>query len=249
VVEALRLSTEAKKRIVEEVPFADAGMYNDAIYKYKYRMVFLSVLTDANLGVYQRKGTGERLAFLEYLHPLTEPASWPGLLDGSYYTAGFHFTQEILQHFAEGYEFLGRNTASQTVENLTFIRQHLSENCTLVILLGGELPYEKNTIPAYNDRHLVHRELNSAIRKWAVSNKNVELLDVNRYLDGQNSFYDHFNHYTKPIYYSLAKEMVQLINEATGIGLRNTSRLKMVQIRLKEILAPWFRQIRKALRG
>ncbi len=245
VVEAGRLTPAQKELVCSEVPFTDPGMYDDSIFKLPYKAVFLSILTDANLGVYARKETGERLAFLEYIHPITDPVSWPGLIGGKYNCAGFRFTEEVLRDFAEKYEFLGRNTPEQVVENLQYIRNRLPTDCTLAVMLGGELYYEKNTFVAYMDRHLVHKAMNDAVRAWAEGQNNVRLLDVNRYLKDQSSFYDHFNHYIKPVYYALAKEMVDIVNECTGGGVRETSKLKMGVIRAKEALAPLYYRLKK----
>ena len=200
------------------------------------------------MGVYRRKGSGERFAFLEYIHPITDPSNWSGLIAGEYPTAGFKFTEESLRRFAENYEFVGRNTPEHIVENLDYIRGNLPVNCVLTIMLGGELYYEKNTFEAYMDRRLVHKEVNAAIRAWAKDKNNVRLMDVNRYLKDQSSFYDHFNHYIKPVYYSLASEMVDIVNEATGSKIRETSKMKMVAIRIKEALAPTYYKLRKLLK-
>ena len=237
-----------KQRVLAEVPFTDAGMYRDDIFAQDYKVVFLSILTDANLGIYRRKDTGERFAFLEYIHPITDRSNWPGLISGEYPTAGFRFTEAILAEFSKKYEFIGRNTPEQVVENLAYIREHLPEGCVLSVMLGGELYYEKNTFEAYRDRHLVHKAMNKAIRAWAEDQDNVRLLDVNRYLVDQSSFYDHFNHYIKPVYYAIAEEMVQIVNEATGKNIQNTSRTKMILIRVKEALTPTYYKLRKLLR-
>ncbi|MBQ7921762.1 MAG: HAD-IIIC family phosphatase [Clostridia bacterium] len=248
IVESLRLTPEQKQRVLDEVPFTDKGMYSDNIYKLPYKVVFISILTDANLGVYRRKDTGERLAIMEYIHPLTDSANWNGIISGEYPHSGFTFTEEILRNFAEKYEFLGRNIPEQILENLQYVRKHLSKDCLLVIMLGGELYYEKNTFEAYMDRHLVHREINALLRSWAETQDNVKLLDVNKYLTDQSSFYDHFNHYIKPVYYALAGEMVEIVNEHTGSAVKETSKLMMVKIRLKEMLAPVYYRIKKLLR-
>lgn len=248
IVEAYRLTADQKQLVLDEVPFTDAGMYNDNIFKNHYKVVFISILQDANLGVYRRKDTGERLAFLEYLHPLTDPANWAGLISGEYDNRRFQFTEDILQEFSEKYEFVGRNTPEQIVENLTFIRKHLPEDCTLVIMLGGELYYEKNIYEAYKDRHIVHKQINKAVRTYAAQTAGVRLMDVNKYLVDQNSFYDHFNHYIKPVYYKLAEEMVAIVNECTGSQIKETTKLKMVQVRLKEALAPAYYKLRKLLK-
>ncbi|MBR5560414.1 MAG: HAD-IIIC family phosphatase [Clostridia bacterium] len=248
IVEAHRLTAQQKQRVLSEVPFTDAGMYSDAIYKNGYKVVFISILSDANLGVYRRKKTGEHLAFLEYIHPITDPESWPGLIQNTYPTAGFRFTEEVLKRFSEEYEFIGRNTPQQILENLQYIRAHLPKDCVLAVMLGGEIYYEKNTFEAYMDRHIVHREINALLRSWAEKTDGVRLLDVNRYLVDQRSFYDHFNHYIKPVYYALAGEMVEIVNSSTGSSIRETSRLKMMKIRIKEMLAPVYYKLRKWMR-
>lgn len=248
VVEALRLSEAEKRQVLEEVPFTHPGMYCDNIYRRAYKVVVISILADCNLGVYRRKETGERLAFLEYIHPITDPANWPGLIGQKYPTAGYRFTEKILRDFSEKYEFLGRNTPEQIVDNLRFIRAHLPEDCVLAVMLGGELYYGKNTFEAYRDRHLVHKNVNDAIRAWAADEPNVRLMDVNRYLKDQSSFYDHFNHYIKPVYYALATDLVEIVNEVTGSSIRESSRFKMVLVRAKEMLAPLYYKLRKVLK-
>ena len=244
---SLNLTEQQKKRVIEEVPFVDVDIYSDKMYEVPYRVVFVSILTDANLGVYRRKETGERLAFVEYTQPITDPENWDKLISGELLTNNFTFTREILEDFSSKYEFIGRNDPKQIVENLSYIRRHLNRNCMLVIMLGGELYYEKNTFEAYRDRHLVHKKINDAIRRWAEGLSNVRLMDVNKYLVDQSSFYDHFNHYIKPVYYALAKEMVEIVNECVGSDIRETSKLKMAQIRMKEAVAPTYYRIRKLI--
>lgn len=244
IVEAMRLTEEEKQRVLREVPFSDPGIYSRRIYDGNYRVVVISILSDANLGVYRRKETGERIAFLEGFHPITDPENWEPYIRGEYNHGGFAFTRENLMKFAEQYEFVGINSAERIVENLRYIRQHLPKETAMAVMLGGELYYEKNTFPAYENRHLVHKEINAAIRV-AAEELDIRLIDVNRYLVDQSSFYDHFNHYIKPVYYQLAGEIIALINEQTGAELRETSKLKMIQIRAKEALAPLYYKIRK----
>lgn len=247
IVEALRLNEKQKATVIQEVPFADKGIYSARLFDLPYKVVILSILQDANLGVYQRKGTGERIAFAEGYYPITDERNWEGYIKGKYSTSGFKFTLENLTAFRDQYEFIGINSPDQIVDNLRFIRTHLSRDCVLAVMLGGELHYQKNTFPAYENRYLVHKEINAAIRA-AAQELHLELIDVNKYLVDQSSFYDHYNHYIKPVYYQLAGEIVALINRQTGAQIKETSKLKMVQIRLKEALAPLYYKVRKALR-
>ena len=247
IVEANRLTDEQKQRIVDEVPFTDMGMYSDAIYKKGYKVAIISILADANLGVYRRKESGERIAVMEYIHPLTEEKSWNGILSGEFPHVGFDFTKEILREFSEKYEFVGRNNADDILENLKYIRANLSDDCLLVIMLGGELYYEKNTFEAYEDRHLVHKEINAKIREWTNERSDIKLIDVNKYLVDQSSFYDHFNHYIKPVYYKIAGDIVEIINEHIGADIKEKSKLVMLKIKMKEALAPLYYKLRKLI--
>ncbi len=245
VVEAMRLSAEQKERVLREVPFADAGQYDPQIFQNSYKVVVLSILADANLGVYQRKETGERIAFMEYLKPLTDPQNWDDMVSGKIDTRGHKLSREQLEAFADRYEFVGRNGPEQVVDNLRYIREHLPKDCLLVVMLGGELYYEKNTFPAYNDRHIVHQKINSAVRQLTKETQGFYLLDVNRYLKDQSSFYDHFNHYIKPIYYAIAQELVAVINDHTGSTIKEKAKWKMLQIRIKEVLASILQKLKK----
>lgn len=248
IVESHRLLHEQKNIVINEVPFTDIGMYSDALFTKGYKVAIISILADANLGVYRRKETGERIAVMEYIHPLTDESSWDGIVSGEYPHTGFNFNEQILKDFSEKYEFVGRNSAQTTLENLKYIREHLADECMLVVMLGGELYYEKNTFEAYMDRHIVHKEMNELIREWAEEMPNVRLIDVNKYLVDQSSFYDHFNHYIKPVYYKIAGEIVDVINEHIGSNIRETTKLKMVKIRIKEMLAPLYYRLKKLLR-
>lgn len=245
IVEADRLSDGQKRLVCAEVPFADPGMYNDNIFRRDYKVIFISILQDANLGVYHRKGTGERLAFLPASTPLTDPGNWPKLIRGDCFTANFRFTEEILRLFYEKYEFDGRNTPEQTLENLFLIREKLPRSCTLCVMLGGELEREGESDPNYRDRHLVHKAFNDAIRVWARDAENVCLLDVNKYLTDQSCFYNHFNHYSKPVYYQIAKEMVEIINRCTGSEIHEKSRLFLAATNARDRMALVYHGLKK----
>lgn len=233
MVEACRLTQDQKELVCREVPFADMGMYSDAMYRGGYKLVIVSMLTDANIGVYRRKETGERVCLLEGYHPLTDPDNWPGYLAGQYDGAEIPFTRQMLEEFSRQYEFVGINTPGQVAENIRWIRAHLDPGCLLAVMLGGELEWKKNTSPAYRNRHLLHKEINDALRALAAQTEGIHLIDVNRYLVDQRSFYDHFNHYVKPVYYQLAEEISELIRQQTGQSVPLAPKAKMALVYLK----------------
>lgn len=249
ILEALKLTKEQKQLLVDEVPFADKGLYSKEILNPENRMVVLSILSDCNLGVYERIHSGERVAFLEYIHPITDQNNWDSYIDGKYPTSNFKFTRQFLEGFSEKYRFIGRNSPEKILDNLKQIRDIIPVTTTLVVMLGGELHYEANDLDAYKDRYLVHKSVNSLIRKWAEKKDNVRILNVNNYLTDQSSFYDHYNHYVKPVYYSLSKELVALANECLKSEIKLSSPMKMTQVRLKEMLAPFYHKIVEAFKN
>ena len=236
IVESYTLSDEQKKMLVEELPFADEGMFSDKLFRNHYDVVCMSYLADCNLGVYRRKETGERVAFVPGFYPMTEEANWPKYIGKEIYTSRFVFTEEFLRWFSGHYSFEGILTPEQILQNIRFIREKLSSDTLLILILGVEIPFEKNKNPAYEGRHLVHGEVNERIKKFAAENPNVAYLDINRYIKGQESFYDQFNHFVQEVYYEMAKDLVRIVAEKKSIALTEKSRTFLRVETLKEDL-------------
>jgi len=203
-------------------------MYSRLIFQHPYKVVFLSVLVDANLGVYRRRETGERVAYGQAHFPLTDPKNHEGYASGELWTAHCQMTKEFLADFARKYEFIGCNSPETIIENLRFIGRHLRRNAALVMILGSETYYEKNTKPAYFERHLTHKRINDAVKQLAAGNSNVEYVDINKYITGQESFYNSFGHFIKPVYYGMAEEIVEIIGRRTGAPVKKSGRAKML---------------------
>lgn len=240
IVEANRLSDSQKKLITEELPFIDLGAYNDNIYKLSYKVIVLSILQDCNLGVYRRKETGEKFAFMEYTSDMTNPANYDNLINKRCNTSGFDFTKDFLQKFSQKYEFLGRNSPEQIFKNLKYIREHLSSGTVLAIMLGTETYYDMGDNIAYKDRHIFHKQINDLLRKWAKECDNVEVIDVNKYVKSSSDFYDHINHYSKPVYYKLANDIVEIINKYADSSVKESGKWKIAYMKAHDYIGERF---------
>lgn len=248
IVQSLTLTGEQKKRL-GRLPFGDEGMYSDRLFTGNYDVVCLSILTDANLGVYRHRDGGELVAYAEAFHPVTEPSNWEAYEKGDFYTAGCKLERKFLEQFSREYEFIGALSPEETVENLGFIREHLREDTLMLVLLGSEMRYVKNKISAYEDRHIVHRELNRKVKELAARTSNMVCVDVNRYLKGQESFFDHLNHYAPSVYYGLSAEIISLVNSHTGQQISEKSKKYLFVQNVKAPLKKMKKQIKKVLRG
>ena len=223
IVEAKTLSAEQKDILYNELPFADKEMYSDLIYRNKYDVVFISILNEANLGLYKRKETGEIVAFTEEIFPMTNQKNWDGYLEGKLWTGGCKFDKNFLEDFSSKYEFIGRITVENFRSNLEFIRNNLPKETLLVIMLGSETQFEQNEFAAYKDREKKHKEYNDVAREFSKDKENTTVLDVNNYITGQESFYKNINHFIPKIYYQMAQDMIKLINDWTGQKVAKTS--------------------------
>ena len=234
IVNAYSITDEETAEICK-LPICDSQMYSDSIYKNKYGMIFISILTDANLGVYRNKNNDAVFAFGEYIYPLTDKAMWKKYINKEVYTANCDFKEKDLQKIAEEYEFLGRLTPKQTAENLRFIYEHIKSDTELVILLGCEREYKDNKLEAWVNRHNDHKEYNAAVRKEFDGCKNVTLFDVNEYITSDDDFNDSVNHYKKRVYYLMAQKFTEMINaHANADVAKQTSKAKLAYLTLKQ---------------
>lgn len=212
IVESYTLSADEKQHLVDSVPFGDKGMFETDMFNDDVKYIVLSMLVDPNLGMYREKETGSIIAFGEYTNDLTDESIWNELIAGKRFTANCTFDKETLQKIKDHYDYIGRINPKSVISDLDFIYKHISENATLILFLGSEMVYEKNTQLAYNDRELYHKELHSYINEWVKDKDRVKILDVNQYLSGQQDFTNNINHFTKRIYYELSKELIEIVN-------------------------------------
>ena len=64
----------------------------------------------------------------------------------------------------------------------------------------------------------------------------VELIDVNKYVESSSDFYDHINHFTKPVYYNLAKDIVEVINKNTDGSVKEYGKWKIAYMKLHDFV-------------
>lgn len=235
--------TDAQIKELCALPVCDSKMFPDSIYKNRYGIIFISILTDANLGLYRKKDGGQVFAFGEYIYPLTDRNTWDKYIKKEVYTANCDFKQEDLQKISDEYEFLGRISPEETAKNLRFIYEHTQSGARLVILLGCEREYRDNKLEAWNDRHNDHKRYNAAVRAEFEGCENVTLFDVNEYITSDDDFADSINHYKKRVYYLMAQRFAEMINaRASADVARRSSRLKLayqtLRQKAKKILKP-----------
>lgn len=218
-----RLSDAGKQELLQDCIFNDEDMFNTSMYDEDVSIIFLGTMIEPNLGIYQNKDTGYRIAFGEYKYPLTDQSFWEGYVRGDYYTADNHFTREWLQEFSNKYEFVGCLTPDEILDHMNDLLSKISPKAKLCLLLGSETPFEKNEQNNYENRHLVYKQINDRLRNLSRDNEKVLLIDFNNYIRGQEDFTNNINHFERRVYYEAALKANEYIAAITGNKLKQKS--------------------------
>lgn len=243
MLQALTLSEDTKKKLLNELPFADSNMYTTAIYDSDVSYVVYSLFTDPNLGLYQERETGAIVAFGEYTNDLTDESKWDKYISQEVFVAGCQFTKVQLEFIKRNYKFLGRLSPEEVLSNLKKIFENLSMDTILILNLGSEIPFLNNTQEAYKGREVYNKELNMLVRRWAEDNTRVRIIDTNDYLHNQKSFTNNINHFSKEVYYKISSKLIEIINEYDNDN--KYRQFSMIELRLQAVFDTCIRVLKK----
>ena len=219
------LSEAERKYLLEELVFCDEEMFDTHMYDDDVTILFLSTMVEPNLGIYRNKTTGMRIAFGEYLYPLTDSKCWDLYINNEIFTSDNHFTLEWLKDFSSKWDFVGHLSPEEILANAEILLNKISPKAKVCYFLGSETPFLNNTQPNYNDRHLVYKQINDLMREFAKKHSDrVLLLDFNDYIRGQEDFTNNINHFVRRVYYDVATKANEYIAASTGEKLQQKSR-------------------------
>lgn len=218
------LSLKDKEQLLNDCIFNDELIFQTAIYDEDVSLIFLGSMVEPNLGIYRNRTNGLKIAFGEYIYPLTDKKNWDAYINGTIFTADNHFTKEWLEDFCRKYEFIGHLTPMEILENIKLLLSHISPKAKVCYLLGSETPFLKNTQKNYENRHLIYKEINTLIREYSKINNRVLYIDFNDYIRGQEDFTNNINHFQRRVYYEVATKANEYISNLTGERLQQKSR-------------------------
>lgn len=205
------LSQDDRDELVGTLLFADDEMFDTKLYDPDVALVVVSTMMEANLGIYQRKKDGLKIAALESSYPLTEKKYWDSYINHEIFDAQNDFSREWLETFSNEWEFLGGLTPDAIIENARELLKRLPVNTKVCYILGSELEYVAEQKPHYKGRHLQYARINMLFRQLSQENPRVLLLDVNDFIKDQSDFTDNINHWQRRIYYQMAGKLNELI--------------------------------------
>jgi len=223
IVTALFSSKERKREIINDEPFFDSDMLDTKLLDNNLDFVVLSLLSEASLGVYQRKSTGEYVSFCEKYYDLTDSKNTENYILHHIFTSNIKFSKDELNDFSSKYRFVKDENFDLTIKNLGEIRKFLKPECKLILLLGSERAFLKHCKDSYVGRHILHRTLNDKVRTWIKNQRNIILVELDDYIKSDSDFGDTINHFSKRIYFDLANYLVIVFNDnrVAPIKVRN----------------------------
>lgn len=219
-------------KLVQKYGFLSEAAFKTEIFSGMYDVICLSVLMDSTLGVYRNKVNDLLIPYGLYSKSLVEPAFWNEYAEKKVMTARSEISHEQLQLFSDEYEKIDY-TAEVFGDNLEWVINKILEknkNTKVILLLLSELPY---TVQMKNNEALIGKEkihvsFNEEMIRRFNSNDSVRFIHVNEMIRTQEDYFDNINHYSKLVYYKMAQEFTNILNEWNIDNIQMTSKWKAV---------------------
>ena len=226
VLYSKELADDKKDFLRNHVPFVDDEYFSTKIFSEEFDYVIFSMLTDYSLGLYQCVSQPELIVpFGQYTIDYTKKEEWERIQKVLTGNQGMGESQEKeYEFFSKEFKYLGIIPDEELIKNLSGIREYLPDKTKLILLNGAEKKYPGVCKPSHLDRHLLHQRLNRLVDDFAANYAdNCFVIDVNRFLNGDNPYLDTINHYKPEIYYHIAYEIQQLINRTSATTIKTKS--------------------------
>lgn len=199
------------------LPMNDEDMFDTALFDRDLNVVFLSSVLEPALGIYKNRITGRMFAYGGlWDKPLTDKKYWDAYVNNEVFTGDNKYTYDFLERFSAKYEFVGRQSPTEYVENLRKLLQVLPSHTFLCILLGSEIPHLENKHSFLVERHIINKQYNDAIKHLASSEPRVGVIDFTAFVKDQSDYADRITHFSRRVYFEAAIEANRIIEEKTG---------------------------------
>lgn len=239
IINSTNIEKEELEQISKKYNFISKEAYNTTLFSGDYDIVCLSLLMDATLGVYSNGNI--LLPFGLYNKSLINKDNWNDYYQKRVMTARCNFDYKQLEEF--GKEFYKYSyTANEIAANFSLIIDKIlrkNVNTKFVILLLSELPYKYTKSSPYcalSGKEIFHREINEKIIELFKERHSIYLLDVNNIVRSQSDYFDNINHYSKLVYYKIAKEFIDYVNSVGDVNIKSKKMYHVLWEHFKRVI-------------
>lgn len=211
VIESLDMDDATINRILSEIPFIDEKTLSKKILSKEYSTIITSVLTDANLGIYEKNDQSYRIVFGEKKHKIS-PKTITKWLSGEYAASNYSFTSSYLEWFVKNFHFYGATNSRQLTQFIRVLLDRLPTTTNFIVVGGVERKYKKCENDNYIGRHFLHKSYRKILERNFKSVPNFKLLSINDYIFDQSDYAGHYNHFARHVYYNLAIDIISYID-------------------------------------
>ncbi len=211
--QAAHMSDEEIEEILKEVPFMQKGDFETKLFSEEYHVICLSMLQDTGSGLYRNKKTGAYISFSGLKRPLTDLDNADDYMSGVLQNHAFLFSRDIIEKFAKDWDFVGTTPVDLLLRNLDYIYDHVKGKPEFIIILGSETAYEGDN-SGFEGVLESNRLYNPIIQEFAEDHERMHIINITDFIHSQNDFEGCINHFSRNVYFKIAGEICQVINDS-----------------------------------
>lgn len=195
------------KEFADQTPFFNELYYKTEMFENEYDIVFLSLISMGNLGVYRHKKHDFYLSMglptePMYLKEFEEKYRTSGI-----YANGFNNQKNSFEYLRKNFNYLEDYIEGDFSKHLDMILEHIKAK-KICLILGNEEKHSREKSLSGRTFERINRIVLSKVYK-----QNVEIINISDYIKDKYDIVNHFNHFSSKVYYELALTFNKIISE------------------------------------
>ncbi len=198
--------------VIDKIIFFDRDAFKTVFFSDNYHVHIYSVLDDYMRGLYQYRDTDFVIPFGDFAQDLTDKTCWKFHQNRS---KKHRLDPGFLEWFKDNFTFLGALDTESFRKNLIWLCNTIGQDKLFIILNGSEVAYYPNP---QNERWEHHKKMNSVLDETIKDMGHVGLCDVRTLTQSVSDHAHNIRHYSRRVYYLLAKKINELIEDRYGVS-------------------------------
>lgn len=186
-------------QLASKTPFFSELYYQSSIFEKQFDVVFLSLISLGNLGVYKHKDKNFFLSMGLPSEPMYLQEFQCNYMKDGKYANGFENTVQQFDYLRDNFDYVNDFYIEEYFEDhLDYVVTKIKAK-KIVLVLGNEERYKENKSVSGN----VFSAINKIVQehKW---HGNIEVINISDFIKNDCDVVNHFNHFTSKVYYELA---------------------------------------------
>ena len=193
----------------KNLPFYSELYYKTKLFGTSYDIVFLSLISLGNLGVYKHKKENFFLGMGLPDKPMYLPEYQAYYSRNGIYSNGFENTEFNFEYLRKHFDYINDIYCEKyLIQHLQLIFSNINSR-KVYIVLGNEEKYktypQKSTAGKFFTK--TNKLITAAKNTGAFDNSKINIINISDFVLSEKDVMSHFNHFTSAVYYRLAKKI------------------------------------------